>query len=1061
MAVTVPVAGAEAGPIAYVDAGAPGGGDGTSWGTAFNDLQLALDAADVPGSTYTQIWVAAGLYTPSVPTEPGNLRTSTFRLLVGVGLYGGFAGGEDHIDQRNPGANPTVLTGDRDGDDGDGGLGDNAYHVVTASGVNASAVLDGFVITGGVANGPLPHKSGAGIVIESGGPVIANCVFTGHTAQRNGAGGHVVGGTPVFDRCRFAENMAYVDGGGVYLAAGSDAQLDECILEDNTAAQFGGGVYCIDSEPVLSYCVLRRNTALISGGGMFCVDQGHAVLEHCVLAANTNLALAAQFSQPTVRSCTIVGNNYGIGASSSVIVINSILYYNFNFSDSGLMNESAQFYGDDEDVSYCCIQGAEISFDGTFITRDKPMFVDRDGLDDIPGTDDDDLRLRSGSACIDMGDNTAVPEGIAVDFNGGPRFLDDPCAMDYGSGEAPIVDLGAFEFVPPPVPPPQPVLFVDGDATGAGDGSSWEDALTDLRSAICAAIQSEGIVDEIWVAAGTYRPDGPDGSRIATFLLWDGVAIYGGFSGNETQLDQRDPIANPTVLSGDLNGDNIGNAQNIEENSYHVVSAFNTDDTAVLDGVTIIRGNADGFLGPIDLNTGGGIYIVEAGPSIIDCTVQQSRCTDRGGGVTVDLGDPAFADCEFNSNYGQKGGGGAYIVGGTTSFESCLFLSNSTDNNRSGGGLYNDGGDPVLNDCIFDSNFASSAKGMYTIEGAPRLEDCIFRNHTSHGGSGGGMTAASGQPTLIRCQFENNVGGGSASNYAGGLSITDGMLIGCIFRDNGAANAGGLSISGDTVLINCSIVSNGADEGGGVKIYGGNPVFVNCLFAGNNAVDEGGGLRSSGETTLINCTFLENTAPVGNGVYVGSGHTRFVNCILAENGGTGESAQLEISDYGIALVDYSCVQGWTGALGGAGNIGDDPLFADADGRLQPGSPCIDAGHNWAVPSDAADLDGDGNVAELTPVDLDAIPRFSTGPGPPGPGCGIPVIVDMGAHEYQVDPVDEVLRADIDGDGAVGVSDFLALLSAWGPCPDSCCLEDVDLDGVVGLIDFLVLLAHWG
>jgi hypothetical protein len=127
----------------------------------------------------------------------------------------------------------------------------------------------------------------------------------------------------------------------------------------------------------------------------------------------------------------------------------------------------------------------------------------------------------------------------------------------------------------------------------------------------------------------------------------------------------------------------------------------------------------------------------------------------------------------------------------------------------------------------------------------------------------------------------------------------------------------------------------------------------------------------------------------------------------------------------------------------------DPMYVDAAGgdlHLLSGSPCIDAGHNWAI-------------AGLADTDLDGNPRFAADEADFDPGCGIPVVVDMGAYEYQGNPF-PVKLGDIDGDGVVGITDFLKLLARWGPCPEDCCLADLDLDGNVGISDFLILLANW-
>ena len=117
-----------------------------------------------------------------------------------------------------------------------------------------------------------------------------------------------------------------------------------------------------------------------------------------------------------------------------------------------------------------------------------------------------------------------------------------------------------------------------------------------------------------------------------------------------------------------------------------------------------------------------------------------------------------------------------------------------------------------------------------------------------------------------------------------------------------------------------------------------------------------------------------------------------------------------------------------------------------DYRLSAGSPSIDAGHNWAI-------------VGITNTDLDGNPRFAADENDFDPGCGIPVVVDMGAYEYQGDPF-PVKLGDLDGNGIVGIVDFLKLLGDWGPCVEDCCLADVDLDGKVGITDFLLLLSNW-
>ena len=149
--------------ILYVDSQAPDGGDGDRWASAFNKLQDALDQQSVD-----QIWVAQGTYKPTYEAVPGEPRSKTFQLLDGVAIYGGFAGVETGIDQRDVGRYLTVLSGDLDGDDHDGGdTSENCYHVVTA---DQTFVLDGLTIVAGRADGSDSHRPGGGMLVHQASP---------------------------------------------------------------------------------------------------------------------------------------------------------------------------------------------------------------------------------------------------------------------------------------------------------------------------------------------------------------------------------------------------------------------------------------------------------------------------------------------------------------------------------------------------------------------------------------------------------------------------------------------------------------------------------------------------------------------------------------------------------------------------------------------------------------------------------------------------------------------------------------------------------------------------
>jgi hypothetical protein len=162
--------------VIYVRHDAQGSDDGTSWANAYTSLQSALGAA----SSGDQIWVAAGTYTPTTTTD----RTASFILNTGVAVYGGFAGSETALSQRNWTANVVVLSGDLQGDDGANfaNNAENSYHVVVGA---TGATLDGFTISGGNASGE-GAEVGGGISNVAAYPTLANLIISGNHASNGG-----------------------------------------------------------------------------------------------------------------------------------------------------------------------------------------------------------------------------------------------------------------------------------------------------------------------------------------------------------------------------------------------------------------------------------------------------------------------------------------------------------------------------------------------------------------------------------------------------------------------------------------------------------------------------------------------------------------------------------------------------------------------------------------------------------------------------------------------------------------------------------------------------------
>ncbi len=477
------------------------------------------------------------------------------------------------------------------------------------------------------------------------------------------------------------------------------------------------------------------------------------------------------------------------------------------------------------------------------------------------------------------------------------------------------------------------VRYVEDNAAEGGDGLTWETAYRYLQDALAEAAADPAIT-EIRVAAGIQTPDRDEaggvtpGDRLATFALRDNLHIGGGYRGLSGGGDpnDRDTTLFQTALSGDLDGDDGPWFARNTENSCVIVTAWLNDATAVLDGFTIMGGNADAYGAP----AGAGVACLGASPTIVDCT---------------------FGSCEA-STYG----GGLYAMGE-------LIIDDE---------YYTFPCTPVLRGCRFDGCRASEGGAVCCQLASVTMIDCLFTRNTARNDGG-----------AVRLKFQS-------------IDMATSVLINCAFRGNIGVDGGALADD-----------HNEAD-------------LVNCVFSGNVASHRGGAVyagavfHADDYFTMVNCTVVANhAANYTGGIYSASIRgVKLGNCIFWANehpDGSDEAAQVF---GGGPIVNYSCIQGWTGGLGGTGNTGTDPLLIDIDGpdgalgtaddnaRLRPASPGIDAADNTELPTDQFDLDQDGDTGELLPVDLDYEPRLADDPNVPDTGNppGAPAHVDMGAYE---------------------------------------------------------------
>lgn len=534
-------------------------------------------------------------------------------------------------------------------------------------------------------------------------------------------------------------------------------------------------------------------------------------------------------------------------------------------------------------------------------------------------------------------------------------------------------------------------FYVDGDASGTNNGSSWANAFTSLQTAL--AVAQDG--DEIWVAAGIYFP--ADGSepdpRAVSFELKAGVLVYGGFAGTETMLTQRDWETNITILSGDL-----GIPGDTSDNSYHVVQAINQLSAPLrLDGFTIRGGNANLMVG--DGPTGGGMLATRVSGTLANLVFMNNEAARKGGGLSIAYSTVTLENVTFSANVSGEIGGGLH------EFESTLTVLDSTFSNNSagvdGGGVFQGSLNSSYSNITFIGNTANhDGGGMAIFLGSPQVQDSVFSGNSASNSGGGLYVGASSSPIVT----SNTLTGNNAAQGGGVYSFSstgsfDDLLI---FANTAHDGAGFYAYSGSPTLRNMALVANTASHfGGGMAVtQSANIQAVNLVIHHNSAGLGGGALwqaYESASVAFINSTIVENTITSGsNGgaLYVTNG-TSFTgtNLVLW---GNSTNAILTDGD-STTVITYSLVQG--GYTGG-GNIATAPQFEnpqgddnvpgtlDDDFSLTSSSPGVDAGNNSAVP---------GGVV----LDFAGLPRLVDMLHVPDTGNGLAPVVDMGAYETQM------------------------------------------------------------
>jgi len=849
--------------VCYVKANASGSNNGTSWANAYTNLQSAL--ANYPACT--DVYIARGTYKPTATND----RTISFGIQPGVFVYGGFAGTEAALGDRNLTINQTILSGDI-GVAGDSS--DNSYHVIVFDGTTAGGTILGSTalfdatIRDGNANG-----SAFGAYQDSGGGVLCRGNGAGHESS------------PTLSNLIFEDNRA-LQGGAIYNLGSSSGkaspEITNVILRDNSATYLGGAIYnngtvSGTSSPLIQGTSFSNNTAQ-NGGAI--VNAGAGGTSSPTIRNSTFYANIAQIggaivntgqngghASPVLRYVTFNGNRATAGAGGAIFNLG-------NPSGDAAPNISgAIFWGDTATTppNEMATQSPTTPSIEYSITPECPGgavgCINADPLLD-PLRDNGgfapSMRPQVGSPAIEAGNATNCP---AFDQRGILRPQGAQC------------DIGAVELLVSETHR----CYVNSAPHAGNNGLSWATAYLGLGAGL-----ADTNCSEVWVAKGTYAA-----ANIllgSAFFLPPGKAVYGGFVGTEIARSQRDPILNENILDG-------------QTFVYHVVAidatgnATNVTDSTILDGFTITRGNANG----IDLQGfGGGLFCngnsgYTCNPTLANLVFKDNSAKNGGAlmnnGSAGGMSSPRLQSVTFSTNHATTNGGAVYNAGdggiSSPAMTGVAFTSNSAEN--AGGAIYSSAraqgvSAPIVVASTFSNNQARYGGAIVNEPADGSYTDVVFsHNQASEGGGAVYSTDfyGPGSATFTSVQFiDNSAGntGGAVTNDGAGVNAMHFSAVS--FIGNFAQGSGGAiqNTGGSVTLRNTLFIDNGTAGFGGAmsnnpnRVWPVTPVIDGAAFIGNHTtVGAGGALYVQGgqaDATLLvsNATFRNNSAHRGGAI---------------------------------------------------------------------------------------------------------------------------------------------------------------------------------------------------
>ncbi len=775
-------------------------------------------------------------------------------------------------------------------------------------------------------SGNLATSRGGGIYCAGSSPEIMNNIIAANTANRSGGGILCYSySSPIIANNTIAGNTAIITGGILCWDRCSPEILNNTIA-GNSASKYGGGIYCYDySSPAITNNTIARNSVMQYGGGISCAGDSSPYIKNTIFSNNIGYDIY-EFSascDPVVSYNDFYGNADGVYYDEGAKPYPNVSWMDAEVPEcSNNMEFDPLFMGDT--LSGGTWTTSTIYNSSTFqttLTNDSASWTENEHAGRLLNPDTLQNRqfvIVSNTATTvnvwgDVLDITQAGDTYQIfdyylqnSLDGYPA--DSPCidagdpADEYSQEPEPNgsrINQGRYgntleaartsPLAPTPTPTPTPtpiprVVYVNKNATGANNGSSWPDSYTAIQAGIDDAAADGG--NEVWVAQGTYYE---------AIVMKSGVMLYGGFNGTETSRSERNWTTNVTTIDGSTARDGFP--------AYHVVT-MDAIINSTIDGFTITGGSADG-LSPN--NDGGGIYCsILYGTNTIANNTISGNSAYSGGGIYCFHSSPRI----INNMVAQDSGGGIY----------CVHSSSSITNNRitenSGCGIYcGDDSSPIITYNTISGNSASSGGGIYCHLSRPIITNNIITGNSTSDRNyarGGGIYCRDSSPEIKN----NTISGNSVSgtNYAegGGIfcqdcscTITDND----IFRNSAVHHGGGIyTASSSALIMNNTILGNsvtysgsGSSSGGGIYCNGGSTAIISNTIIVNSSNASGGGVvcwRS--RPTIMDNAILANWARSSSGgIYCYSSGTIRNNMISGNTAGSSGGA---IACYGSGLT---------------------------------------------------------------------------------------------------------------------------------------------------------------